>query len=238
MQPEIILNTELDLPEKGLDLAKLIFDVARECDTTGGIRGTIDVSGLVDEILNQIEILSLQHENPDMSEDELQKHTDALIAETNRKKEELAVERAAKRDRIKQYIHSNALKGYELAYSICKNENSDEAKELAYHMVKRLKNFSLEEKLEICRQYAESLIDLQKSGNDIAKVYCDMAALVYPAYKRDDYSLCLSFYEKAYQYIDEPTHMLDEIIGFCNGFRLNELREKCKQKKKILQHTI
>lgn len=70
--------------------------------------------------------------------------------------------------------------------------------------------------------------------NNIAKVYCDMASLVYPVYKRDDYSLCLSFYEKAYEYIDEPTRMLDETIGFCNRFRLDELRTKCEQKKKAL----
>ena len=37
-----------------------------------------------------------------------------------------------------------------------------------------------------------------------------------------------------YEYIDEPTRMLDEIIGFCNRFSIDELRTKCEQKKKAL----
>ena len=233
MQPDNTLNIGLGLPEKGLALAKLIFDVAGECDTTGGYRGSIDASGLLDEILTQIEIVRLKHENPNLPEDEMQTLIDAIIAENNRKKKELEAAKAAKKAKVKQLIHGNALEGYELAYSICKVDSSDKAKELAYRMVSRLKNLSIDEKLEICRLYADSLINLGKSGNDIAKVYCDMATLVYPVYKRDDYSLCLCFYEKAYEYIDAPTYMLNAIIGFCNRFGIDELREKCEQKKKL-----
>lgn len=225
------MDIALELPERGVELAKLIFDVARECDTTGGYRGSIDASGLIDEILTQIEIVRLKHENPHLPEEEIQNRIDDIIAENNRKKEELAVTKAAKREKVKQLIHENATEGYELAYSICKVDDSDEAKELAYRMVRRLKKLSIEEKLEICYSYVDSLINLGENGNDIAKVYCDMATLVYPVYKRDDYSLCLSFYEKAYEYIEAPTYMLNEIIGFCNRFGVDELRKKCEQKK-------
>ena len=234
MQSDNSTKMELDIPEKGVDLAKLIYDVAGECDTSGGYRRTVDFSGLLDDVLTQIEIARIRNKNPNLSEIEIQKLVDAIIAENNRKREEIEAAKAAKREKIKQLFHGNALEGYELAYSLCQENNSNEAKELAYRMVHRLKNHSKEEQINICRQYAESLIDIGESGNNIAKVYCDMASLVYPVYKRDDYSLCLSFYEKAYEYIDEPTRMLDEIIGFCNRFRLDELRTKCEQKKKAL----
>lgn len=234
MQSDNSTKMELDIPEKGVDLAKLIYDVAGECDTSGGYRRTVDFSGLLDDVLTQIEIARIRNKNPNLSEIEIQKLVDAIIAENNRKREEIEAAKAAKREKIKQLFHGNALEGYELAYSLCKENNSNEAKELAYRMVHRLKNHSKEEQINICRQYAESLIDIGESGNNIAKVYCDMASLVYPVYKRDDYSLCLSFYEKAYEYIDEPTRMLDEIIGFCNRFSIDELRTKCEQKKKAL----
>ncbi len=228
---------DLNVPETGLDLAQLIYDVARECDTTGGYRRTVNFSGLLDDVLTQIEIVKIRNKNPNLSEVEIQKRVDAVIAESNRKREELEAAKAAKREKIKQLFHGNALEGYELAYRLCKEDNSHEAKKLAYHMVHRLKNHPKEEQLDICRLYAESLAENGESGNNIAKVYCDMATLVYPVYKRDDYSLCLSFYYKAYEFIDEPTRMLDEIIGFCNRFRLDELRTKCEQKKKALQVT-
>ena len=62
-----------------------------------------------------------------------------------------------------------------------------------------------------------------------------MAHLVYPLSKRDDHSLCLSFYEKALEYIDEPTRMFHEIIGFCNLFGEEELMLKCQKKESDLQ---
>lgn len=233
MQSDIIMGMGLDLPERGLDLAKLVFDVAVECDTTGGYRRSIDINVFLDEVLTQIEIARVRHENPNLPEEEIQKLVDAIIAENNRKKEELAAAKAAKRERVKQLIHGNASEGYELAYRLCKEDNSDEAKELAYRMVHRLKSHSIEEQIDICCLYAESLINLGKGGNEVAKVYCQMAHFVYPQSKRADYSLCLSFYEKALEYIDEPNWVLDEIIGFCNSFGINELRAKCEEKKEF-----
>lgn len=228
------MNTDYKLVEKGMELARLVFDVASECDTS--VRSyTMDLSGFVDEIMTRLEITKVRFENPDLPEDEIQKMIDTIIAESTRRKEEIAAAKAAKRERVKQLIHSNATEGYELAYSLCNVDNSHEAKELAYRMVHHLKNHPLEERLNICRQYAESLIELGKDGNSIAKVYRDMAALVYPVNKRADYSLCLKYYEQAYEYIDASTRLLDEIIGFCNRFGLSELREKCEHKKAALQ---
>lgn len=231
MEDDSNMTLDFDLPERGLELAKLVFDVAEECNTSGGYRRTIDFSGLLDKILIQVETVRLHHENQNLPKDEIQKHIDAIIAENNRKKEELAAVKAAKRAKVKQYINGNAAEGYELAYRLCKEDNSNEAKELAYIMLNRLKKHSTEERIDICRQYAESLISLGECGNSVAKVYRDMATLVYPVNKRDDYSLCLYYYEKAYNHIDEPTWMLDEIIGFCNRFSIEELRAKCEQKK-------
>ena len=188
---------ELDLPEKGVDLANFIFQVARDCDTSFAFKGSIDTRGVFDEMLFQIKIAKVQYDNPHLSEAEIQKIVDELTAEHERKKAEEAAEKAAKIEKVKQYINANATEGYAMAYRICKEDNSDHAKELAYRMVHRLKHISLEEKIEICSLYAESLINLGKSGIEIAKVYCQMAGLVYPLSKREDHSLCLSFYEKA-----------------------------------------
>lgn len=231
MQTDTTMNIGLDLPETGIDLANLIFSVAQECDSSCSFRYSIDGNSFLDEILIQLEIARMRHESSHLSETEIQNLADAIIAENNRKKEELAAAKAAKREKIKQRINGNAIEGYELAYSLCRNDDSDDAKALAYRMLSHLPNLSVEEKIETCRTYAESLINLGESGNNIAKVYCRMAGLVYPVYKRMDYSLCLSFYEKAYEYIDEQTRMLDEIIGFCNSFGIDELRVKCEQKK-------
>jgi hypothetical protein len=156
---------------------------------------------------------------------------DAITAENTRKQEDLAAAKAAKREKIKQLFHGTAVEGYELAYRICQKDGSAEAKELSYRMLSGLKHLPVEERLGICNTYVESLIDLGESGNNIAKVFCRMAGLVYPVSKKMDYTLCLSFYEKAYEYIDEPCRMLDEIIGFCNLYKINELREKCVHKK-------
>lgn len=228
-------NIELDLSEQGMDLANLIFHVAQDCDNSYAFKGFIDASGFRDEILFQIKIAKVQYDNPNLSEAEIQKIVDALTAEHERKKTEEAAEKAAKIEKVQRLINGNAMEGYALAYRICKEDNSDQAKELAYRMVHRLKNITLEEKIEICSLYAESLINLGKSGVEIAKVYCRMAELVYPLSKRADHSLCLSFYEKALEYIDEPHRMLGEIIGFCNCFREEELRIKCQQKETELQ---
>lgn len=235
MQSDITADLELDIPERGLDLAKLVFDVAGECNTTGRYRRSIDFSGLLDDIIIQIEIVKARQDNPNLSEDEIQNIVDTITAENNRKKEELAAARAAKREKVKRLIHGNASEGYELAYSICKGDKSNEAKELAYRLIRHLENLSIEEKLETSRLYVESLIDLGKSGNDIADIYCEMGRLVCPQNKRGDYSLSLGFYEKAYEYIDERTWRLNEIVAFCNKFGLDEFREKCEQKKTYLQ---
>ena len=235
IQTDTTMNASFDLPEKGVDLAKLVFDVAKECDRTRFSGCSIDLDSFKDEIMSQLKICRVQHENSHLPEAEIQKLVESIIAENKRKKEELAAERAAKREKVQQRINGNALEGYELAYSLCKNDDSDKAKWFKYLLVNHLPSLPSEEKIEICRMYAESLINLGQNGNNIAKVYCHMAGLVYPQYKRMDCSLCLSFYEKAYEYIDEPTWMLDEIIAFCNRFGIDELRVKCQQKKEALQ---
>ena len=227
---------ELDLPEKGVDLANFIFRVARDCDTSFAFKGSIDARGVFDEMIFQIKIAKVQYDNPHLSEAEIQKIVDELTAEHERKKAEAAAEEDAKIEKVKQYINANATVGYAMAYRICKEDNSGQAKELAYRMVHRLKHISLEEKIEICSLYAESLINLGKSGIEIARVYCQMAGLVYPLSKREDHSLCLNFYEKALEYIDEPHRMIDEIIGFCNCFGEEELRLKCQEKEMVLQN--
>lgn len=232
-----LIETDLDLTEKGVDLAELIFDIADECDTSQINYGSIDLSGALDEMLIRFDILSFRHKNPHLSEEELQKHVDEITAEHEQNKAKIAAEKAAKREKVKKYIKGNASEGYQLAYKICKEDGSDKAKKLAYQMIHRLKNIPTEEKIEICCQYAEMLINNGKSGNEIAKIYCQMAGLFYPVSKRMDYTACLSFYEKAYEYIDKPTRMLNEIIGFCNIFQIDELRLKCQQKKEDF-HSI
>lgn len=225
---------KLDLSEKGIDLANLIFRVAQEFDDS--FKGSIDLSGFRDEIFFQIKIAKVKYDNSHLSDAETQKIIDELTAEYERKKAEEVAEKVAKIEKIKRYINENATEGYALAYRICKEDNSDQAKELAYRMVHKLKNISLEEKIEICSLHADSLVSLRKSGIEIAKVYCQMAHLVYPLSKRADHSLCLNFYEKALEYIDEPHRMIGEIIGFCNRFGEEELRLKCQEKEMVLQN--
>lgn len=235
MQFDITSDLKLDISEKGLDLAKLVFDVAEECNTSYSIRHSIDMNDFADKIMIELEIFKVRHDNAHLPEDQVQELVDALVAEHNREKEAIAAEKAAKREKIKRLIHGNASEGYQLAYSICKDNKSNVAKELAYRLMGHLENLSIEEKLEISRLYVESLIDLGKSGNDIAEIYCEMGRLACPENKRGDYSLSLSFYEKAYEHMDERTWQLNEIVAFCNKFGLDELREKCQQKKVFLQ---
>lgn len=238
MQPDITVSIGLDVAEKGVELAELVFDIAQECDTTRAYRRTINLNSFVDKIALRLEIFKVQQENAHLPQEEVQKLIDTITAEYERKNAQLAAEQAAKREKVKRYINENAAEGYSLAYRLCKEDNSDKAKELAYRMIHCLKNFSVEQRLEICRQYAESLVNLGKSGTEIAKVYCQMASMVYPVSKRMDHMLCLSYYEKAYGYIDEPTRLLDEIIGFCNLYGIDELRVKCENKKAALQSDL
>ena len=235
MQFNITAALELDIPEKGVDLAKLIFDVAEDCNTSYSMRHSIDMNDFADKIMIELEIFKVRHDNSHLPETQVQELVDALVSEHNREKEAIAAEKAAKREKVKQLIHGSALEGYELAYSICKGDKSNEAKELSYRLISHLKNLSIEEKLEISRLYVESLIDLGKSGNDIADIYCEMGRLACPQNKRGDYSLSLGFYEKACEYIDKRTWRLNEIVAFCNRFGLDELREKCEQKRAFLQ---
>lgn len=237
MKTEAIIRTSLDLTEKGVDLAKLIFNTADECDAKDTFSCSIDLSDFRDKMILQVEILSIQHKNQHLSEEERQKLVDATLAEYEENKAKVVAEKETKRKKVKQYINGNAEEGYELAYRLCKEDDSSDARALAYKMIHRLKNTSIEEKIDICRLYAESLVNLGKDGNEIAKVYCQMASLVYPINKRMDYSLCLNFYEKAYEHIDKPTRMLNEIVGFCNRFQLDELRLKCQKKIDKLQTT-
>jgi len=231
MKTETIIRKSLDLTEKGVDLAKLIYEMAEECDTTNTFSRSIDLNGFLDDMTLHIEILNIQHKNQHISEEKRQKLVDATIAEYEQTKAKAAAEKETKRKKVKQYINDNAEEAYKLAYKLCREDASDDAKKLAYRMIHQLKDVTIEEKIEICFLYAETL----KDGNEIAKVYCQMAGLVYPASKRIDYSLCLSFYEKAYDHINQPTRMLDEIVGFCNRFQIDELRLKCLQKKEVLQ---
>ena len=235
MQSDITAGLELDIPERGLDLAELVFDVAQECDTSHTIRHSLDFSDFADKILIELLTFKVRHENSHLPEAQVQEMVDALVAEHNQEKEALAAEKAAKREKVKQFIHGDAVEGYELAFSICKGDESNEAKALAYRLMRHLKNLSIEEKLEISHLYVESLIDLGKKGNEVADIYCEMGRLACPQNKRGDYSLSLSFFEKAYEYIDERTWRLNEIVAFCNKFALHELRERCEQKKAYLQ---
>ena len=68
MQTNISMNTDPDIPEQGVELAKLIYDVAQDCDTSGGYRRTIDLSGLLDNILTTIETVKIRHDNPNLSQ--------------------------------------------------------------------------------------------------------------------------------------------------------------------------
>ena len=131
-------------------------------------------------------------------------------------------------------FHGNAVEGYALAYSICQKDGSAEAKELSYRMLSSLRYLPVEERLEICYSYVDLLIARGETGNNIAEVYNRMAGLVYPVSQKEDHSLCLSFYEKAYEYVDAPSRILDGVIGFCNLYKINDLREKCEQKKRTL----
>ena len=234
MQTNISINTDPDIPEQGVELAKLIYDVAQDCDTSGGYRRTIDLSGLLDNILTTIETVKIRHDNPNLSEEEIQRRVDAITAENNRKQEALAAAKAAKREKVKQMFHGNAVEGYALAYSICQKDGSAEAKELSYRMLSSLRYLPVEERLEICYSYVDLLIARGETGNNIAEVYNRMAGLVYPVSQKEDHSLCLSFYEKAYEYVDAPSRILDGVIGFCNLYKINDLREKCEQKKRTL----
>ena len=234
MQTNISMNTDPDIPEQGVELAKLIYDVAQDCDTSGGYRRTIDLSGLLDNILTTIETVKIRHDNPNLSEEEIQRRVDAITAENNRKQEAFAAAKAAKREKVKQMFHGNAVEGYALAYSICQKDGSAEAKELSYRMLSSLRYLPVEERLEICYSYVDLLIACGETGNKIAEVYDRMACLVYPVSKKEDHTLCLSFYEKAYEYVDAPSRILDGVIGFCNLYKINDLREKCEQKKKTL----
>ena len=234
MQTNISMNTDPDIPEQGVELAKLIYDVAQDCDSSGGYRRTIDLSGLLDNILTTIETVKIRHDNPNLSEEEIQRRVDAITAENNRKQEALAAAKAAKREKVKQMFHGNAVEGYALAYSICQKDGSAEAKELSYRMLSSLRYLPVEERLEICYSYVDLLIACGETGNKIAEVYDRMACLVYPVSKKEDHTLCLSFYEKAYEYVDAPSRILDGVIGFCNLYKINDLREKCEQKKKTL----
>ena len=234
MQTNISMNTDPDIPEQGVELAKLIYDVAQDCDSSGGYRRTIDLSGLLDNILTTIETVKIRHDNPNLSEEEIQRRVDAITAENNRKQEAFAAAKAAKREKVKQMFHGNAVEGYALAYSICQKDGSAEAKELSYRMLSSLRYLPVEERLEICYSYVDLLIACGETGNKIAEVYDRMACLVYPVSKKEDHTLCLSFYEKAYEYVDAPSRILDGVIGFCNLYKINDLREKCEQKKKTL----
>ena len=235
MQPNLNAHLELDVPDRGLDLAELVFSVAEECNTSHSFMHSLNTNDFADKIILKMEIFKVRHENSHLPEAQVQELVDALVAEHNREKEALAAAKAAKREKVKQYIHGNALEGYELAYSICKGEKSNEARELAYRLISHLENLSMEEKLEISRLYVESLIELGKGGNDVADIYCEMGRLACPQNKRGDYSLSLEFYEKAYEYIDEKTWRLNEIVAFCNKFGLEQFREKCERKKAVLQ---
>ena len=223
------------MPEKGVDLANLIFRVAHDCDNSFAFKGAIDFRGVLDEMLFKVEIAKVKFDNPQLPEVEIQKIVDKLTEDHERKKAEEEAERVAKAEKIKHYINGNAVVGYALAYNLCKNDYSHEAKQLKYRLMDKIESLSIEEKLEICRIYIESLIKLGERGNDIAQVYCRMAQLVHPRKKQDDHSVCQGFYEKAYDYIDEPSWLLNEIIRFCDSFGVDELRAKCQEKDDMLQ---
>ena len=160
MGTDVATNMDLDLPEEGANLANLIFRVAHDCDDSLISKRSIDFRGVLDEMLFQVEIAKVKYDNPQLSETEIQKIVDELTKEHERKKAEEEAERAAKAEKIKRYINGNAAEGYALAYSLCKNDHSHEAKQLKYRLMDKIESLSIEEKLEICRVYIESLINL------------------------------------------------------------------------------
>lgn len=234
MQIDIIMNIDPDIPERGVELAKLIYDVAQECDTKRSISYSLDARSLADEIKLEIRIFKVRHENSHLPESQIQKLVDDIVEEHEKEKQAIAAAKAAKREKVKQMFHGNAVEGYDIAYSICQKDGSAEAKELCYRMLSSLRYLPVEERLEICYSYVDLLIARGETGNNIAEVYNRMAGLVYPVSKKEDHSLCLSFYEKAYEYVDAPSRILDGVIGFCNLYKINDLREKCEQKKRTL----
>lgn len=234
MQNDMTMNIDPDIPEQGVELAKLIYDVAQDCETHRSFRFSLDARSLADEIKLEIRIAKIRYDNPHLPEEEVQKLVDAIVEEHKKEKEAIAAAKAAKCEKVKGLFHGNAVEGYNLAYSICQEDGSAEAKELCYRMLSSLRYLPVEERLEICYSYVDLLIARGETGNNIAEVYNRMAGLVYPVSKKEDHSLCLSFYEKAYEYVDAPSRILDGVIGFCNLYKINDLREKCEQKKRTL----
>ena len=94
MDIDTTVTIGLGLPETGVDLAKLIFSVAQECDSSKSMNFSIDLSSLADEIMLELKILRVQHENPHLSEAEIQQLMNEITAENQRKKEILAAEKA------------------------------------------------------------------------------------------------------------------------------------------------
>ena len=225
---------ELDLGENRVKLANLIFDVSKECDPRKPKEYTIDLSDMKEDFLTELKICRLYSENPNLPAIDLQEREKTIIETNKQEKEERVANKARKKERIKRYINGDAKLGYELAYRMCREDDSKEARFLMYRMIGYLKNLSVEEKIEICRMYVDYLEKDGEAGNKIAEVYCRMARLVYPINKTMDYSSSFIFYETAYEYINEPTWMLNEIMAFCNEFGIYELKEKCCQKKSTI----
>lgn len=179
----------IDLEKENPELADLVLEVARECDSSLCDGGRLDIS----QIKININIPGLEE----------------VIEEIKKNNERKIEQHKQLKDTIKSMIKGDALLGYAKAFELCGDIDNESTRTIKYEVYKKIPYLSDLQKIDICKKYAEI--------NNSEKVIDEIARLQYEAMINGEEIIASDVYDnfrRAYEMNEYKRYYEARMIGF------------------------
>jgi len=210
----------LDFSTPNLELAKQVYAIADECDSSFPhipIKTNIDFD--LANLFREIIVKYLKEQSIEIDNDTLEFYVEELISKQETHEQEEKNKKEAIHNAILERINRDSNTGWKLAYDLCNGINGIEACILRYNLYRHLPDISIFSKIEIYQEYINSIehsndytnLDKMRSYLALAELYLQLIKTdpnQNTQYNIDKMFLCL---ENAFNFSDDISTKVDTL---------------------------
>lgn len=225
----------LDFSTPNLELAKQVYAIADECDSSFPhipIKTNIDFD--LANLFREIIVKYLKEQSIEIDNDTLEFYVEELISKQETHEQEEKNKKEAIHNAILERINRDSNTGWKLAYDLCNGINGIEACILRYNLYRHLPDISIFSKIEIYQEYINSIehsndytnLDKMRSYLALAELYLQLIKTdpnQNTQYNIDKMFLCL---ENAFNFSDDISTKVDTLKRIINICKTNAFEKK------------
>ena len=227
----------LDFSTPNLELAKQVYDIAMECDSSFS-KYSIDVNNNIDfdwdNLFRELIIKEAKKRSLAIDSDTIDYYVKGIIAEQEAREQEEKSKKEELHNAILKKINGNSKIGCKLAYDLCNGINSMDACILRYNLSRHLPDLTIDSKIKICQEYIYSIgksndytnLDKMRAYISLAELYLQLSKTntnQNTQYYIDQMFLC---FENAYNLSDDISTKVDTAKRIINICKINALERK------------